>query len=87
MIGKRLTFAGGLLALLLSSPALAGHCPVDAGVIDDALERSKLSSDKRDEIRALRDEGMDLHNAGDHGAAENTLAEAMRMLLKGGLRK
>lgn len=87
MTRMKLTFAGSLLALLLSSPALASHCPADAGAIDDALERSKLSGDQKDEIKALRDEGMDLHNAGDHRAAEQTLAEAMRMLLEGGLRK
>lgn len=87
MIGKKLTFAASLLALLLSSPALASRCPVDAGAVADAIERSKLPSGKKEEIRALHDQGLEQHNAGDHAAAEATLAEAMRMLLKGGLRK
>lgn len=82
-----LTFAGGLLALLLSSPVFASHCPLDAAAIDSALERSTLSDGKKAEIRKLRDEGMDQHNAGNHGDAEHKLAEAMRMLLKGGLSK
>lgn len=87
MTRMKTTIAGGLLALLLAGPAFAGHCPVDAGAIDDALKRSTLSDGKKAEIKALRDEGMEAHNAGNHGKAEDKLAEAMRMLLKGGLQK
>ena len=76
---------GGLLALGLASPAFAFHCPVDAAAIDDALARSTLSAAEKAEIRAARDEGMELHNAGKHREAVDKLAEAMRMLLKGGL--
>lgn len=83
----RPALAGGLLALAVASPAFAFHCPVDAGAIDDALARSTLSEAKKAEVRTARDEGMELHNAGRHQDAVDKLAEAMRMLLKGGLRE
>lgn len=87
MTRMKTTFAGGLLALLLASPAFAYHCPVDARAIDNALERSTLSDSKKAEIRTLRDQGMEQHNNGNHRDAVDTLAQAMRMLLEGGLRK
>lgn len=75
-----------IIGLTLSFPALAAHCPKDAKAIDASLDRSTLGKDEQAQIKALRDEGMTLHNAGDHRAAEGKLAEAMRMLLGGGLK-
>ncbi|MCW8908302.1 MAG: hypothetical protein OQL28_13710 [Sedimenticola sp.] len=72
---------GSTLSLLLSAPALASHCPLDAKAIDGALQRADLSEMQKSEIMTLRDQGMSLHNSGDHRQAEQTLAKAMRMLL------
>ena len=66
---------------LLAGPALAGHCPEDAAAIDAAIDKINVSDDERTEIIALRDRGMELHEAGDHAESEAALAEAMRRLL------
>ncbi|MEH6579903.1 MAG: hypothetical protein V7731_22845 [Amphritea sp.] len=70
-----------VLAITLSVPAFAGHCPMDAKAIDNALQRSDLSEMKKAEVLALRDEGMRLHESGEHRQSEKTMASAMRMLL------
>jgi len=80
MIRKTL-LAGAALALF-ATPALAHHCPLDAKAIDAGLVKAaNLTAAQKAEIMALRDKGMAEHNAGNHAAAETTLAEAMRKLL------
>lgn len=69
------------LVAMLSTPALAFHCPADAAAIDDALAKVQLDNATRDQVIMLRDEGMALHNAGDHAGAVNKLSEAMRIIL------
>lgn len=75
-----------VLSALFVAPAFASHCPADAKAIDAALVRSSLDEAKKAEIKALRDEGMKLHEAGEHRTSEQTLAKAMRMLLEGNLK-
>lgn len=71
----------GAVALMLSVPALAFHCPADMRKIDAALaENPALSSEQMDEVRKLRAEGEALHNAGRHQESVDTLANAMRIL-------
>ena len=72
----------GAAALLLASPAYAMHCPQDAAAIDHALGALEVSDEVRAEVQALRDEGMELHEAGNHEESEDTLSEAMRTLLQ-----
>ncbi len=76
-----------LLALLasafLATPAFAHHCPLDAQAIDTYLAKASVGEKLKAEVVALKDKGMAEHNAGDHAAAEATLAEAMRKLLMG----
>lgn len=79
------TLVAVVLGLALTGPALAMHCPMDAKAIDQALPRSTLSDSEKETVQSLRDEGMELHEAGDHHASEAKLAEAMRILLSGGL--
>jgi len=69
------------VAATLSMQAFAGHCPMDAKAIDNALPRSNLNEMEKAEIQALRDEGMRLHESGDHRESEKKMATAMRMLL------
>jgi copper chaperone CopZ len=61
--------------------AIAAHCPLDAKAIDNALAKLDVDADVKTEVEALRDEGMALHNAGNHGEAVATLSQAMRILL------
>lgn len=78
----RTSLAAFAALALLATPGLAAYCPQNAAAIDHALEaRADLPDAERAEIQALRDQGMEQHEAGDHRASEATLAEAMRRLL------
>lgn len=80
MMRKTLTAFAALA--LFATPALAAHCPQDAAAIDHALQaRADMPEAEKAEIQALRDQGMQQHEAGDHRASEATLADAMRRLL------
>ena len=72
----------GAAALLIAGPAYAKHCPMDAAAIDHALGVMNVSDEVKAEVQALRDEGMEQHEAGNHEEAEDTLSEAMRTLLQ-----
>jgi hypothetical protein len=71
------------LAILsfLAAPAFAAHCPLDAAAIEHALPLSSLSDEEKAEIEAMKDQAMELHEAGNHRESETMLAEAMRRLL------
>lgn len=71
-----------VFAVVISAPAVAGHCPKDAKAIDGALSHMMLSETEKAEIQALRDEGMRLHDNGQHRESEQVLASAMRALLE-----
>ena len=77
------TILAGAAALLVAGPAYASHCPMDAAAIDHALSVLEVSDEVRTEVQALRDEGMELHEAGNHEESEDKLSEAMRTLLNG----
>ena len=68
-------------AMFIATPALANHCPMDAAAIDAALAKMDVSDEVKTQVTALKDEGMALHEAGNHDESEAKLAEAMRMLL------
>jgi hypothetical protein len=75
-----MTVAAAAFALF-ATPALAFHCPVDMQKIDATLAANpQLSEDDMAEVKKLRAEGEDLHNAGKHQEAVDTLAEAMTLL-------
>jgi hypothetical protein len=71
----------GVVLAFMSAPALAFHCPADIAAIDNALGKVELGAEQRGQVEALRDEGRALHDAGDHTASVNKLAEAMRIIL------
>jgi hypothetical protein len=77
----RTLMAATAALFLMAGTAFASHCPKDAAAIDAALAKVEISDETRAEIVALRDQGMQLHEAGDHAESEEVLAEAMRMLL------
>ncbi len=65
----------------LAAPALAAHCPADAKAIEAGLSKSALGGADKAAISAMKDQGMQLHGAGDHRGSEKVLADAMRRLL------
>jgi len=77
---KNILAVTGLVALL-STPALAAHCPKDVKAIDAALGKVKLSAANQTKVKALRDEGEALHKAKKHKASVDKLSEAMRIIL------
>ena len=75
------SFLAIAIVVAFSTPALAFYCPVNGKAIGEA-DMSHLSSDAQATVMELRDEGMALHDAGDHQGAVTKLAEAMRILIK-----
>jgi hypothetical protein len=80
------TLISSALAIAISAPAFASHCPMDAKAIDNALQRTSLTEMQKTEVKSLRDEGMRLHSSGQHRESEQTLAKAMRILLESKLK-
>jgi len=79
----RTTLLAGAVLALTAAPAFAHGCPGYAATIEAALAASNLSDADKAEITALKEEGMALHNSGDHHDSEHVLNNAMTMLLKG----
>jgi hypothetical protein len=78
---KRAFAAAALLAMFVTSPAFAFHCPSDMAKIDAALgENPPLSAQQLAEVKKLRAEGETLHKAGDHTQSVKVLGEAMAIL-------
>lgn len=67
--------------LIISTSALAFHCPADMKKIDAALAANhKLTSEQLSEVKKLRAEGETLHKAGKHQDSIDTLGKAMKIL-------
>lgn len=67
--------------LIISTSALAFHCPVDMKKIDAALATNpQLTSEQSTEVKKLRADGEALHKAGKHQESVDTLAKAMKIL-------
>ena len=69
-----------LIASFTAGPAFAFQCPTDMAAIDAALETAELSEADKARVTELRQQGQRLHEAGDHQASVDTLAEAKRIL-------
>jgi len=81
MIRRSLITIAAVILGLSALPAFAGHCPADIAAIDSALENVSLEPEVAERVKALRDEGQSLHDAGKHGESVDTLSEAMRLVL------
>lgn len=77
----RSLFLASAFVVMTATAAFAFHCPQDAAAIDAALAKMEISDTLRAEVIALRDEGIALHEAGNHADSEAKLADAMRRLL------
>jgi hypothetical protein len=69
-----------ILAGALSSQALAFHCHADMAAIDAAIPTAQLTEKEMARVKELRAQGEELHNAGKHQEAVDTLAEAKQIL-------
>jgi hypothetical protein len=71
-----------IAGLLFSGAAFAFQCPADMKKIDQALEAraTELSEEQRAEVERLRAEGEELHQAGQHQASVDALAQAKAIL-------
>ena len=70
-----------LFTLVFATPAFAFHCPADMAKIDAKLaENPPLTAEQLAEVKNLRKEGEDYHEAGNHQEAVDTLAKAMKIL-------
>lgn len=65
---------------LSAAPVMAGQCPMDMSKIDAAMQTASLSEAEMAEVTALRAKGETLHEAGDHAASVETLAQAKAIL-------
>lgn len=68
-------------ALVISTSALAFHCPADMKKIDAALATNpKLTSEQLSEVKKLRADGETMHKAGKHQDSVDMLGKAMKIL-------
>ena len=70
-----------VVAVAISSPAVAFYCPKNVKAINAAIAKSSLGAGDKANVKSLSDKGFAQHKAGDHRAAVRTLAEAMRTLV------
>lgn len=67
--------------LLISTSALAFHCPADMKKIDAALAMNpKLTAEQMTEVKKLRADGETMHKAGKHQESVDMLGKAMKIL-------
>ncbi len=66
----------------LSKNVLAYSCPMLWAEIDEAITKLDSNNDKAiiEAATILRNEGVDLHDNGDHGKSEDVLNAALRLL-------
>ena len=79
---KKLITSSIAIFLLLSSFSYAGMCPMVNNQIKHAL--AKVDEAAHPEIvsiaTSLKDQGMELHESGDHAKSEELLKAALRLL-------
>jgi hypothetical protein len=70
-----------LALALVSTLALANHCPMDMKQIDEALAKHpQLSAQELAQVKKHRAEGEALHKAGKHAESVEELAKAKAIL-------
>jgi hypothetical protein len=84
MLIRVLLFTASLI--LAAGGAQAGHCPQDIAKIDKALASANLQPSQSNAVITLRNTGERLHKAGRHADSVKTLAGAIDMLKKLGVR-
>jgi hypothetical protein len=78
---KRIFVVAAAAAAVISTPALASHCPLDVKAVGDALAtNASLSADLKSEAQSLMDKGAKQHADGDHSGSIETLHKARHIL-------
>lgn len=78
---KKAAIAVLLSGALMSTTALAFHCPADIKKIDAALAKNpSISASQMATVKGLRTSGEANHKAGKHQEAVDDLAKAMEIL-------
>ena len=78
---KKTAMAAAAAFFLAAGPAFAFHCPADMAKIDQALAANPdLTEEQLAEVKQLRAEGEEQHEAGNHQYSVDTLAKAMTIL-------
>lgn len=75
----RTLITAGFFAIL-AGPMLASQCPADMAAIDAALETASLNEEQLAQVKELRATGEAEHEAGNHEASVDALAEAKALL-------
>ncbi len=73
-------FLAAVIALGLSTPALAHQCPSLMGKIDEAMKASTADEATKAKVTELYNKGKTEHDAGDHDASVASLNEALALL-------
>lgn len=69
------------VVVAMTSPVFAKHCPKDAKIIMQSLEKATgLSAMQMTEVKALHDKGMALHKSGNHAESIKVLHQATEIL-------
>ncbi len=80
---KNLQFVLGISLMLMLSVSQADNCASLSAEITDKMEQmSNADTDVLDRAQKLHDEGMTLHNAGDHASSVVKLDEALQILVE-----
>ena len=76
-----LVAAAVVVAMTMTSPAFAKHCPKDAKIIEQAMrEAFELTTRQMAEVKALHDMGLAYHKDGKHGESIKALHAATKIL-------
>ena len=76
-----LVAAAVVVAMTMTSPAFAKHCPKDAKIIDQAMrEAFELTTRQMAEVKTLHDMGLAYHKDGKHGESIKALHAATKIL-------
>ena len=65
---------------LLPVPAFAGQCQTDIAKIDQALNKTKLDADQKQEVMDLREQAVQLCGAGNEQQGLDVTAQAKQIL-------
>lgn len=65
---------------LLTLPAFAGQCQTDIAKIDQALSKTKLDADQKQEVVDLREQAVQLCGAGNEQQGLDVTAQAKQIL-------
>lgn len=69
-----------LALALLPMPAFAGQCQTDIAKIDQALSKTKLDADQKQEVMDLREQAVQLCGAGNEQQGLDVTAQAKQIL-------